>query len=168
MIVIAEPDPRWGPAFEEEKTRLAAACGPLLEAAEHIGSTSVPGLAAKPIIDILAGVRSIADADRCVPLLQGLGYTYVPEYENVMPFRRYFKKLRPDGSHSHHVHMVEITHSFWADHLLFRDYLRHHPRAAAAYAELKRSLARVHTDMNSYAESKTEFIQAALAAARRV
>jgi GrpB-like predicted nucleotidyltransferase (UPF0157 family) len=166
QIVIVDYDPRWPGMYEDERARILDAIGPLVAAIEHVGSTSVPGLAAKPVIDIMVGVSTLADANRCIEPIVNLGYHYVPEYEDEIPERRYFKKLRVDGTHTHHLHMVEISSQFWADHLLFRDYLRVHPETAWDYERLKRALAPHFTNGNDYAIAKTDFITEVLEKAR--
>src|SRR5437773_12390396 len=107
-IVIANYNPRWPVMFEEERARLLAAVNDWVCGIEHIGSTAVPGLAAKPVIDILVGVRALADADQyCIGPICSLSYEYVPAFETVMPFRRYFRRLTDEATHSYHIHLVE-------------------------------------------------------------
>jgi len=157
-ITIAEYSPLWPQMFEEEKTRLEQIL-PDSAVIEHVGSTSVPGLAAKPIIDIMVGLPDFAQADSLVPQVQSLSYEYVPQFEVEMPFRRYFRK-ETAGVRTHHIHMVATNSEFWNRHLSFRDYLRAHSNVAAEYAILKRKLAEQEwQDMNAYAASKTEFIR---------
>ena len=158
---IADYDPAWPCLFEEEKARIVAAIGPYVLAVEHIGSTGVPGLAAKPIIDIMVGIRSLADARRCIGPLEALGYEYVAEYEVELPERRYFRKVRP-RPRTHHIHMVETTSDFWRTHLLFRDHLRSHPEDARAYEELKRRLATEFDTGRDYTAAKSGFVKATL------
>ena len=161
-IVIANYDPRWPAMFEQERVHILQAIGDWLVDIEHVGSTSVPGLAAKPIIDIMPGVRSLADAPQIIEPMTRLGYEYIPEYEEQMPGRRYFRK--PAGPEfvnrrNVHVHIVETTSDFWRRHIAFRDYLRRHPEACAEYAALKRRLAaEFGSDREGYTEAKTEFI----------
>jgi len=133
------------------------ATGSALVAVEHIGSPSVPGLAAKNIIDIMAGVESLDDAPRWIAPLTELGYHYMAELEAQFPERRYFNKGTVEVP-THHLHMVELTSEFWHRHLLFRDYLRSHPDAAGEYAELKRRLASQHDDIDDYTLAQTDFI----------
>jgi GrpB-like predicted nucleotidyltransferase (UPF0157 family) len=167
-IRIGNYNPRWPAMFEAERVRLVSVVGDWVDGIEHIGSTSVPGLAAKPVIDILMGVRTLADADsNCIEPVRGLGYEYVPQFETVMPFRRYFRRLTPDGIHSHHIHLVEKESDFWERHLLFRDYLRAHPECAREYEQLKRRLAPQFSDVNDYAAAKTAFIRATEQMARK-
>src|SRR5437016_2759648 len=92
-IVVSDYDPAWSAMFEQERGSLHAALGPLVLRIEHIGSTAVPGLAAKPIIDLQASVPSLAEAQsRCVEPLQALGYTYLPQYEAWLPGELFFRK----------------------------------------------------------------------------
>ena len=163
-VVIVEYDPRWPVMFEEEKTRLLGVIGHVVEQVEHVGSTAVPGLGAKPIIDILIGLRRLDDAAQCIAPLQSLGYQYVPEYEVELPERRYFRKGSP---RTHHIHMVELTSGFWERHLLFRDYLCTHPETAREYYELKKALAaKFGSDRDGYTDAKTEFVRSVEAEAR--
>jgi GrpB-like predicted nucleotidyltransferase (UPF0157 family) len=159
-VIIVPYDPAWPDLFLAEQTRIQAAIGPHIRQIEHMGSTAVPGLAAKPIIDIMIGLAVLADAPACIAPLEALGYTYVPEYEADMPDRRYFSKGRgTPGGATHHIHMVELGGTFWNRHLLFRDYLRAHPADAAAYGDLKRRLAAAHrSDRAAYTDAKTAFI----------
>lgn len=147
--------------FEEERKRIEAAIGPWLEEVEHVGSTAVPGLAAKPVIDIMVGVKTLESGHACVEALTGIGYEYVPEFERELPGRRYFRKFDPDGRRTHQIHLVERSNSGWWDsHLEFRNYLRTHPGTAAEYASLKRGLAEsFYQDRASYTDSKTEFLR---------
>jgi rfaE bifunctional protein nucleotidyltransferase chain/domain len=159
-------DPRWPSMFEQEKQSILEAVGEYVAAVEHVGSTSVQGLGAKPIIDIMVAVRSLEDAPSCIGPLHAIGYEYVPDYELVMPERRYFRKGQR-GAGTHHLHMVEPTSAFWEEHLLFRDHLRAHAQAAAEYESLKRELAAAHgADRGAYTEAKTEFIKSIVEKAR--
>jgi GrpB-like predicted nucleotidyltransferase (UPF0157 family) len=102
----------------------------------------------------------------CIEPLAGIGYEYVPEFEDELPERRYFRKGPPEAR-THHVHMVETGTEFWQRHLLFRDYLRTHPATADEYEALKRRLAKQHTtDREAYTEGKTDFIRGIVEMAR--
>ncbi len=163
-VEIAEYDPAWPALFERERGLLEGALGDLASAIEHVGSTAVPGLGAKPVIDIMVGLRTLAHHEPCVPPLQALGYEYKGEYG--IPCRLYFRRFT-EGRLSHQIHMVERGSDLWQRHLLFRDYLRGHPDEAEAYHELKVRLAtEFRTDRVGYTEAKSEFIEAALAKAR--
>lgn len=181
-VVIADYDPAWPATFERERDAILRVCGDgAFVRIEHVGSTAVPGLAAKPIIDIMPGLRSLDDAPRLIGPLASIGWEYGPETELPdpelndpgMPFRRYFRK-HVDGVRAGHMHMVEVRSDFWRNHLLFRDYLRAHPEEAAAYASLKRELAAQYnasvtptSNINAgYTTYKTEFIVSRLERAR--
>lgn len=163
-IVVAEYDAAWPERFARERERIVEACGAdALVAIEHVGSTSVPGLAAKPIVDVMGGLRSLADAAAIVEPLATLGYEYVAEYERpsprwrAMPERRYFRKDER-GARTFQLHVVEIGGDFWVRHLAFRDYLRAHPEMAREYAALKRELAARSADVFAYTAGKDDFI----------
>ncbi|MBS1809906.1 MAG: GrpB family protein [Acidobacteria bacterium] len=159
-VEIAEYNPDWPAIFAREKADLLRALRLDGVCIEHFGSTSVIGLAAKPVIDVIVGLPDFALADGFVPNIEALGYDYIAKYNAVMPFRRFFQK-RPDGIATHNLHMVETGCEFWERHLLFRDYLRSHPETAMGYAAHKKELAlREWQDVNDYANAKTEFIQA--------
>ncbi|HEY5620667.1 MAG TPA: GrpB family protein [Candidatus Bathyarchaeia archaeon] len=136
---IVEYDRRWPVHFEEEKAEILAAIGDKVVAIEHFGSTAVPGLGAKPIIDILIAVRHLDDAKECIEPLRQLGYEYRPINEILIPGTRYFRR-GPSGANTHHVRMVEAESALWHEYLLFRDYLRNHPEEAKKYYELKEEL----------------------------
>jgi len=136
-IKIVDYNSDWTNRFRQERELLLEALGQVEASVEHIGSTAVPGLAAREIIDIMIGLRDFAQADDLVSKIITLDYTYVPEYEDVMPYRRFFRKIQ-NGRVTNHIHMVEVDKTFWQKHLSFRDYLRHNPEAVARYALLKR------------------------------
>jgi len=163
-IITANYDPKWPIVYEEEKAKILRAIGNRVVAIEHVGSTAVPGLGAKPIIDIMVGVSHLSDARECIEPLKKIGYEYVPEYEASIPERRYFRKGPSQVPNRHfHLHMVERTGSFWERHLLFRDFLRAHPIVARRYYQLKKELAAKHgSDHEAYTEAKTSFIESVL------
>ena len=158
-VVVVPYDDAWPSLYEEERARIERAIGPWVEGIEHVGSTAVPGLAAKPVIDIMVGVKSLDDSPILVERLVGIGYEYVPEFERVLPFRRYFRKMR-EGRRTHQIHLVERSNTEWWDrHLLFRDYLRADPEIAGEYAHLKYELSdRFGEDRVAYTDAKTHFI----------
>jgi len=166
-VIVVEYDPRWPALYEEESQLILRTVGSLVLSLEHIGSTAVPGLGGKPIIDIMGGVRLLAEAEQCVAPLAGIGYEYVPEYNELIPERRYFHK-GPAEARLFHLHMVEHSSDFWEKHLLFRDWLRSHPEDAQRYYQLKKDLAaRFGRDREGYTEAKTPFIESIVARARR-
>ena len=155
-VRLSDPDPDWPAAFAAEAARLAPALGPHV-ALHHIGSTSVPGLRAKPIIDVLAVAPDLARFDAAAPGMAGLGY------EAMGPFgiegRRYFRRVE-EGVRTHHLHGFAAGSRHVARHLAFRDFLRAHPAEAAAYAALKQGLAMRHPeDWTAYGEGKAAFVR---------
>jgi GrpB-like predicted nucleotidyltransferase (UPF0157 family) len=167
QIYLAPYSIDWPKKFEREKKLLLKAIGEWVEDIQHVGSTAVPGLSAKPIIDIMIGIESLTDADEhCIVPLEQLGYEYVQQFESETPERRYFRKSS-QGVRTYQIHLVEIDSDWWQRHLLFRDYLRSHPQAANEYETLKQALAKVHSDTNEYATAKTAFIRKIEKKARR-
>jgi len=162
-VEIVPYDPAWPEMFRAEAAHLRACLPPeLVGRIEHFGSTAVPGLCAKPIIDMLVEVASLAETKkRIVPILTARGYDYLwrPTWGgDVPPFYAWFIKRDEAGRRTHHIHMVERDFEHW-DRLLFRDYLIANPETARAYGELKLSLARRHPrDRVAYTEGKREFI----------
>ena len=165
-IAVTDYDPTWPEMFEQDRAVISGALGATARGIEHVGSTAVPGLAAKPIIDILMGVDE-GDLDRIIEPLQRIGYEYNPDWEISMPRRRYFRRQHADGRNTHHLHAVPIGGEFWTRHLRFRDYLRANPSKAEEYAVLKREIARQHQGSIDYTFAKTEFIRSVEALAGR-
>jgi len=170
-IEIEPYDARWPAAFAAEAERLRALLPPaLIGRIEHFGSTAVPGLAAKPIVDMLMEVRSLEDvAAHIAPVLQREGYEYFWRLrEHGLPGIAYAWFIRRDarGRRTHHIHCLAADSPEW-ERLLLRDYLIAHPDAARAYGELKRRIAREHPDDRiAYARAKTDFIERVMRAAR--
>ncbi len=159
-IRIVPYDPRWPQLFEQERVKLETAIGPwAIGGVHHVGSTAVPGLDAKPIIDILVGVESLQTSKACFKPLAGLRYLYAPYRSDEM---HWFCK--PDPSRrTHHLHLAPVDGGRYADELAFRDRLRADPGTASAYASLKRDLAiRFGNDREAYTEAKADFIRDAL------
>lgn len=162
-VNIAPYDPAWPRMFEEEKRHLLE-CLPkdLIRRIEHFGSTAIPGLAAKPIVDVLVEVSSLEETRaRVPPLLEAEGYDYFwrpTRGDDDPPFYAWFIKRNADGIRTHHVHMVERDFEHW-DTLLFRDYLIEHPETAREYEALKMTLARdFPNDREAYTTGKTDFV----------
>jgi len=167
-VEIVEYDPKWATLYIKEKRRIQAAVGHIVVAVEHVGSTAVPGLGAKPTIDIMVAVRRLSDADKCIEPLGSIGYEYQPQHEDTMPERRFFRRGEPPREQHYHLHMVEKRSEFWKQHLLFRDYLRTHPEKAGQYCELKKKLASKYgSDREGYTEAKTQFIESVVKEAMR-
>ena len=166
-VVVVDYDSSWPARYERERASIVEALGDVMEGIagiEHVGSTAVPGLGAKPVIDITVGVRTLVDGEKCVGPMEELGYEYRGDGE--IPGRHYFRKFTR-GERTHHLNIVEHKGDFWERHILFRDYLREHPQEAQDYYELKVRLAeRFGTDRLGYNEAKTAFIELALAKAK--
>lgn len=157
-FTIATYDPTWPGVFEHEADAVRAVMGADVVEIEHIGSTSVPGLAAKPIIDLLVAVDSFAPLEDYAAQLARLGYKHQPHVNDSE--RLFFWKGTP---RSYHLHLVEYATWEYQRHLLFRDYLRAHPAVAAQYETLKRDLAqRYKHDRLAYTDSKATFINAVI------
>jgi len=166
-VELVPYDPAWPARYAAAARRVGRAAGPTLDAVVHVGSTAVPGLAARPVVDLMAGAADLAAADAAVPRLEGAGWEYVPELEGETPRRRYLRKTA-DGVHTHHLHVVERGGDWWRRHLLFRDHLRANPAAAAAYERVKRRAAREHPDdAAAYGAAKAGFVDDLEARARR-
>jgi GrpB-like predicted nucleotidyltransferase (UPF0157 family) len=156
-ITIQEYHSAWPLAFQSERDALVSAIPIELEAIHHIGSTSVPGLAAKPIIDIMLVVVDITALDSIRYSFEELGYQCMGEFG--INGRRFFRKGRP-GRRTHHIHAFEAG-SIGADrHLAFRDYIQAHPDIAAEYESLKRTVAAAcEGDIQRYCDGKAEFMR---------
>ena len=165
MIVIAPYDPAWPKRFVAEAERLRQAFGTHALRIEHVGSTAVPGLPAKPVIDIQVSVPSLEPRDLFHSRLVALGYTHFPlgAFDLVYPFYK-----RPVGWPStHHVHLCAVGSEQERNHIAFRDYLRRNPAVAAEYASLKRKFASAHDGLTMesqerYSLSKSEFVRSVL------
>ncbi|HEY0318499.1 MAG TPA: GrpB family protein [Solirubrobacterales bacterium] len=160
-IQLASYDPSWPLRFEEEQADLAEAIGPsVVGGIHHIGSTAVPGLAAKPIIDIVVGVRDLTESRACFEPLAEVHYLYAPYLAEEM---HWFCKPHP-SRRTHHLHLIPVGSKRYADELAFRDRLRARPELAAEYLALKRDLARRFArDREAYANAKSDFVRGALA-----
>jgi GrpB-like predicted nucleotidyltransferase (UPF0157 family) len=145
--------------------------GEIINRIEHFGSTAVPGLAAKPIVDILVEVTSLEETKkRIAPILESQGYDYFwrPTWgDDTPPFYAWFIKRDSRGNRTHHIHMVEYDFEHW-ERLLFRDYLIEHPEVAREYQDLKYRLSKAHPhDRIRYSKGKTEFIERVTALAKK-
>jgi GrpB-like predicted nucleotidyltransferase (UPF0157 family)/GNAT superfamily N-acetyltransferase len=159
-VSISRYDPDWPARFERERAALEGAIGGWITGGiHHVGSTAVPGLDAKPIIDILAGVADLEASRACFEPLAGLGYVYAPYLPEQM---HWFCKPHP-ARRTHHLHLVPTGAGRFDDELAFRDRLREQPRTARAYAALKHNLAaRFRDDREAYTEAKADFIRETL------
>jgi len=153
----------WPEQFASEARAVQAILEPWLAGEiEHIGSTAVPGLSAKPVIDIMAPVRDLSEALPAIEALAALDYVYFPYKREEM---HWFCKPSP-AHRTHHLHLVPVGGVLWQRRLVFRDALRRAPELAAEYAKLKARLAVAHSrDREAYTEGKAPFIEAVLTAA---
>lgn len=182
-IAFEKYDPAWKKQFEDLKNELEDSLVFFDPIIEHIGSTSVDGLSAKPIIDIMIGLRQESDLDMVPLLLKGKDYVYYEIYNEDMPYRRFFIKLKekpevfgfpeiihpndhiPEELHNHHIrtaqiHVIPIDSEHWTRHIAFRDYLRTHPDVKKEYQELKKELCKQEwIDGNDYNRGKDPFIK---------
>ncbi|HEX8336370.1 MAG TPA: GrpB family protein [Pyrinomonadaceae bacterium] len=157
-VEVVPHDPRWRDAFEAEAGHVASALGANVEAVHHIGSTAIPNIYAKPVIDMLVEVRELAEVDGRSTAMESLGYEVMGEYG--IPGRRYFRKDKREGVRTHHVHAFEAGSAEAARHLAFRDYMLAHPGEAQRYSELKKRLAEEHPQsLDGYMDGKDAFIK---------
>jgi GrpB-like predicted nucleotidyltransferase (UPF0157 family) len=164
-VRVVPYDSTWPERFEQERATLAAAIGDwVVGGIHHVGSTSVPGLESKPVIDVLVGVRDLEQSRSCFELLAALEYQYAPHLADEM---HWFCK--PDPRHrTHHLHLVPADSPRFRHELAFRDYLRSDPGAAREYGALKRDLAgKFEHDREAYTAAKADFIHAAIERALR-
>jgi GrpB-like predicted nucleotidyltransferase (UPF0157 family) len=162
-IRLVPYDPSWPVRFEAERELLEKAIGPwIVGGIHHIGSTAVAGLEAKPVIDIMAGVRDLEESRACFGPLAHLGYVHFP----YLPEERHWFCKPDPAARTHHLHLVPAGSRRFRDHLAFRDRLRADPELAREYAELKRELAaRFEHDREAYTSGKDDFVRRALAEA---
>ncbi len=157
-IQIVPHNPAWRRQFEDEAGRIVAALGEMVVRLHHIGSTAIPEIWAKPIIDILLEVENVAQLDERRPSLEALGYESLGEFG--IPGRRYFRKNDAAGIRTHQVHAFAAGSPQIERHLAFRDYMREHHAAAQAYSALKQELAQAHPDdLEAYMDGKDGFIK---------
>ena len=154
-VLVVAYDSDWANLFLEEEGRLRDALGEIILDIQHVGSTAVPGLDSKPIIDIGIAIRHFEQGLDTIHAMAELGYNFRGEVG--VPGRHFFINGRP---RTHHVHMSEITNDDWLQRLKFRDILRNQPDIAKQYAELKTALAQQFpNDITAYSNGKTEFIR---------
>lgn len=163
-VEIKPYNPMWKHCFEEERNLLKALLEKDAVDIQHIGSTAIPGISAKPIIDIAVGVRELNDGLKHIEALEKHGYEF--RGEAGIPGRLFFAKGSPDFR-THHLHMVEYNSEIWANHLLFRDYLKSHNDAVEEYRNLKKELAqKFQFDRVAYTDGKSDFIQGIIGRAK--
>jgi len=165
-VRLVPHNPLWQAYFDLESHHLYTVLEPYVKEIRHIGSTAIPGIYAKPILDIMVGLVDIADVRHCKAPLAALDYTY--EGEQDISGWHFFRKKTGDMT-THHLHVVQWNGTYWLDHVLFQEYLFRHPEIAEAYKRLKITLARKHAnDREAYTQDKTDFINKVTEMARRV
>lgn len=158
QVVVVPHDPRWADQFSVEAAKVSRALGDNVVAVHHIGSTAVPTIYAKPILDLLVEVRDVAAIDPQNSAMESLGYE--PRGEFGIPGRRFFRKDDARGIRTHHVHAFDAGTPQVTRHLAFRDFLLAHPDWAERYSNLKRQLAATcHGDIEAYMDGKDSLIQ---------
>jgi GrpB-like predicted nucleotidyltransferase (UPF0157 family) len=160
QIHIVPYDLSWPNKFESEKELLQQTIKDFIVGGiHHVGSTSIPGLAAKPIIDIMVGVESLEKGKTLIPLLENIQYCFYPYKPDQMVW---FCKPSP-YKRTHHLHLIEYGSKLWKDRIAFRDYLRQHPDSRDEYARLKIKLAeKFRDDREAYTDAKEEFVNSIL------
>jgi GrpB-like predicted nucleotidyltransferase (UPF0157 family) len=157
-VEVVPHDPVWRDSYKAEVKHIAAALGDNVVAIHHIGSTAIPGIHAKPVIDLLVEVDDIRAIDARNAAMESIGYEVMGEFG--IPGRRYFRKDDRQGTRTHQVHAFQAGSGEVARHLAFRDYMIAHPADAARYSELKRRLAEEYPcDMDGYVDGKDGFIK---------
>lgn len=154
-IVVVEYNPKWEDLFNSEKMALQDMLGESVSGIHHIGSTSIKGLAAKPVIDILLEVVSLESIDFLTPAIESMGYEAKGEFG--IPGRRYFRKGIPTSTH--HIHAFKSGDANIVRHIAFRDFLKAHPSVLQEYERLKKGLAEICDSMDSYCNGKDGFIK---------
>jgi GrpB-like predicted nucleotidyltransferase (UPF0157 family) len=158
-VEVVPHDTNWRSAFETESKLIALALRENVVAIHHIGSTAIPQIHAKPIIDMLVEVKEITKIDVQSSAVEALGYEAMGEFG--ISGRRFFRKGNETGIRTHHLHGFEVNSAQIERHLAFRDYMISHPEDAQQYSELKRKLAnKYHDDIQGYMDGKDGFIKA--------
>jgi GrpB-like predicted nucleotidyltransferase (UPF0157 family) len=161
-IILVPPDPEWPRKFRIEKQSILAALKGRRVHIRHVGSTAIPGIAAKPVIDIIIGCASMKQADTLLPLLCAIGYETSARFNAKIGERRFLKKRR-NRKRTHHVHVIVHRGELWRNYLKFRNTLRKDPALAKRYARMKIRMARKHVDDRiAYTEAKTPFVKRVL------
>ena len=156
-VVVQTYDPSWATMFTAESRLILDALRDNAIAAHHIGSTAIPAIVAKPVIDMLIVMFDIESVDACNAAMQRLGYQVMGEYG--IQKRRFFRKFSDAGSRTHHVHVFPQASPHVKRHLVFRDFMNAHPKWAAEYSKLKLELAEKHPDsIELYHHGKSDFI----------
>jgi len=159
-VQLVTHHPKWPEHFSKEQQLLFRILGEKALDISHIGSTSIPGMPAKPILDILAAVKMLSDVEAFTQDLNKIGYE--DKGDGGVPGRRFFVK-GTEAKRTHHLNFCELNSFFWRSHIAFRDYLEQHPEIAREYSALKQGLADIFpNDRGSYTAGKEEFVHSIL------
>jgi GrpB-like predicted nucleotidyltransferase (UPF0157 family)/GNAT superfamily N-acetyltransferase len=157
-VEVVPYNPKWKVKYATEAELIKKAGGDKILTIEHAGSTSVEGLAAKPVVDIWIGTKSLADANNMIDDMKGIGYEYVTKFENELPFRRYFRK-DANGVRAYQIHVTPASHPFRRDDLIFKDYITINEQVRKDYENMKLELSKKEwNDTLDYNAAKTDFI----------
>jgi len=155
-VKLAPYSDKWVQLFEKEKEALIECLGDLIIDIQHVGSTAIEGLEAKPIIDILIGIKKLDEGFQCIEPLKNLGYEFKG---SLGKSNRFFFSKGDESCKTHHVHIVEFGDINWENLILFRDYLREHPKVKEEYEKLKKYLSKEYeADREAYTSNKVDFI----------
>ncbi len=169
-IVLVGFDPKWAEKFKEEKEAIMERIGKFVLSIDHIGSTAIPNIVAKPVIDILIGIKSLDQSDEIITAMQNVGYEYLESIESHFPERRLFVKP-PTNKEKRlfNVHIWEHQSKGWEEMLSFRDYLLAHPETAKEYEYVKKHMAkRFPNNEVAYSIGKEGFMQVILLRAKKL
>lgn len=156
-VKLLSYNPKWKKLYKKEEKLLRSAIGEYILDIQHVGSTSIPGAKAKPIIDIAVGVKSLKLGEKCIKPLEKLGYEY--KHDAGIKGRHFFAK-GSEMYRTYYVHIEKINGKLWKHHILFRDYLRSHKKVVKKYNELKEKLAKKYKDdRDTYTVKKDPFIK---------
>lgn len=156
-VELSEYNPAWKQAFLEEEQALAEVLGKNVVGIEHIGSTAIPGISAKPILDLMVAVDSIKDYQKFHQVLEKIGYTFRRDFRDKQQHILYVKG--PESNRTHYLKLTTKDSKFWNECLLFRNYLISNPDMAREYHQLKLKLQKEHNaDRSAYTKGKSEFI----------
>ncbi|MBD3208477.1 MAG: GrpB family protein [Candidatus Nealsonbacteria bacterium] len=164
-VRLSPYNPRWKKLYEQERKRIVSVIGGHILDIQHVGSTSIPGVKAKPIIDIAIGVRDLKTGRNCIKPLEELGYEY--KHDAGIKGRHFFAK-GSEKNRTYYVHVEKLNGQLWKNHILFRDYLRAHKQAVREYNKIKEGLAEKYKDdRDSYSAEKNSFIEEIIRKAER-
>ena len=166
LVIIVDYDNKWPSLYEKERQLIGMTLEHRMKAIEHIGSTAVPNLGGKNIIDIMVGVNNADEANECLFPLEEIGYKDVTPQPNDTEW--YYCLGKRDQRVRYHLHLVKFNGKHWKKHIIFRDFLRRNPEVAQVYFNLKKELAAKYgTDRLGYTEAKSEFIKSTISRANQ-